>query len=145
MDLLVKDNRIVVGITRYNNCMHKVYKLNYVELYWLFHLTERANSDCKVRIDKESREEFIKFTSDMSNGQLIYADRTVINATEVLKKNRFLLRTERNGVVFVNPKYFFNGSWGQRKFALAFVEKRVEEINNTKQTNEEIKEYIDGK
>lgn len=132
----VYESSFVSGIftKRYHNCLDKKVLLNYCEHYLLDWLAERAVEDCMVDTSKKARIQFIGFMDKITSNfeehkRLRYADSTVKNALQTLKKVEFLIQPpgEVRGWCWINPVYFFRGSEEEQKRAVKRIKKHIED------------------
>lgn len=119
--LPVKKNEVIVmsNTRRYYNCLYMLAGIKLLSRTLMDWLTEEMNDDNIVYNTEYSRQRFIKFISDITNGKQVYQHQSIRQAFVDLKEAGLLIQKNK-GAYRVHPKFFFKGSETDRMELIMF-------------------------
>jgi hypothetical protein len=104
---IIKQEKIVMSSTkRYHNCLYLLSGLSRCAKTLMDYLSEEMNEHNIVYHTAESRKSFIKFISDITNGDVNYADQSVKQAWGELSKSGLLIKKDTKATFKVHTKFF---------------------------------------
>lgn len=103
----------------------------------LDYFCERMDNNNMVPSNVTIRRQFIKDIAKWTSGKVVYSDSAVKKAIHTLVSKGLLLKTEKRGMLIVNPEYFFKDSEDKRKRSLKMIlDFKPENLNVKNETSE---------
>lgn len=117
-----KQTVVMSSTKRFHNCLYLLAGLSRCAKCLIDYLGEEMNEFNIVYHTKGSRDTFRRFISEITNGDIEYADQSVKQAWAELSKSGLLIKQANKATFQVHPKFFWNGTDKSR------IDKLVAEI-----------------